>query len=86
LASSPPNYLQVAPQFREVMKQLSVVGMTGVGLTGDEAGCVAERTVAAVPDDQLTEAIGGSGTINSGLPEAIAGCMTAARIAELAEG
>lgn len=86
LASTPPDFTKVSPQFRQVMRDLSVAGMTNVGLTGDEAACVAEKTVAEVPDDKLTEAIGGMGTINSGLPEAIAGCLTAARIDELATG
>jgi hypothetical protein len=84
LASTPPDFAKVSSEFRAVMQELSVSGMTNVGLTSDEAACVSERTVAAVPDDQLTEAIGGMGTINSGLPEAVAGCLTAARIEELA--
>ncbi len=85
LSTSVPNFQMVAPQFRAVMEELSVSGMTSVGLTTDEATCVAKQTVAEVPDDQMTQAIGGMGTINSGLPEAIAGCLTAARIAELAQ-
>jgi hypothetical protein len=84
LAATPPDFTKVVPQMREVMNQLSVAGMADAGLGTDEAVCVSERTIAAIPDDQLTEAIGGLGTINSGLPEAVAACLTAARIAELA--
>ncbi len=85
MAETPPDFLSVAPQLRTVMTELSVDGLSAAGLTTDEAACVAAQTITAIPDTQLTEAIGGLGSINSGLPEAVARCLTAARISELAE-
>lgn len=87
LADQPPDPDRLAPEeVRSLLSDQSVAGLRAAGLTAEEAGCVASATVGALDDAEVQALLGGTGPVPDLLPEAVAGCLTAARLAELGSG
>jgi hypothetical protein len=87
LSNTAPDFSRVPPQeLRQFMIDLGTSGMASVGLSTSEAACVVTTTLAPVTDTNLAQAFEGSIATDQNVPDAVASCLTAARIHELAGG
>ena len=70
-------------ELRPLLGQLLATGLQNAGLTSDEASCVGDKVIGAVPDSQLATALGGAASADE-LRTALGSCLTTQRVDRLA--